>query len=68
MLQIGVRFPAGPARPHDALPGRKCAVYDIDSGAFLPCEIVTVTAGADDIVTATVKLHVSEITVGDGDG
>lgn len=66
LLSVGVRFPAPAAgRP---LAGKQCAVYDVATGELLPCETLSVDASAGGIVTATIKMMVSEVTVaGDDD-
>jgi len=66
-ISVGVRFPPRCPRPGmSVLSGAKAAVYDAESGALLPAQILRIAAPPDGVVTVDVRLEVAEVTVEEG--
>jgi len=65
IARIGVRVPRPSGKPGSVLPGWKAAVYDLDTGVLLPAESVDLSLQPSGIVTATVRLQVTEVTLGE---
>ena len=69
VARVGVRLPRPSGKPGAVLPGWKAAVYDLDTGVLLPVESADLNLQPGGIVTATVRLHITEVTIEEpGDG